>query len=52
MADFGNAANSIIITNLPKDYTESQLEELFSRFGHIISTKVVPIDRNIEGSYG
>ncbi|CAF2989656.1 unnamed protein product [Rotaria sp. Silwood2] len=52
MADFGNTVKSIIVTNLPKDYTESQLEELFSSFGHIISCKVAPIDRNIEGSYG
>ncbi|CAF4716822.1 unnamed protein product, partial [Rotaria sp. Silwood1] len=33
MNDYGRRINSIIIKNLPTNYTESQLEELFSKFG-------------------
>ncbi|CAF3310517.1 unnamed protein product [Rotaria socialis] len=37
MDDFGSHVNCIVMKNLPKDYTESQLEKLFSKFGRIVS---------------
>ncbi|CAF1411195.1 unnamed protein product, partial [Adineta steineri] len=52
MNDSERCVNTIIIKNLPKDYTENQLEKLFSKFGRITSSTILPIDSNLEGSYG
>ncbi|CAF1264443.1 unnamed protein product [Rotaria sp. Silwood1] len=52
MNDYGRRINSIIIKNLPTNYTESQLEELFSKFGRIISSKILPNNPNFDGSCG
>ncbi|CAF3715226.1 unnamed protein product [Rotaria sp. Silwood1] len=48
MNDYGRRINSIIIKNLPTNYTESQLEELFSKFGRIISSKILPNNPNFD----
>ncbi|CAM4750635.1 unnamed protein product [Rotaria magnacalcarata] len=49
MDDFGSHVNCIVIKNLPKDYTESQLEKLFSKFGRIVSSRILSINSNSEG---
>ncbi|CAF2637656.1 unnamed protein product [Rotaria sp. Silwood2] len=52
MNDYGRRVNSIIIKNLPTNYNESQLEELFSKFGRIVSSKVLPSNPNFDGGCG
>ncbi|CAF4042699.1 unnamed protein product [Rotaria magnacalcarata] len=52
MDDFGSHVNCIVIKNLPKDYTESQLEKLFSKFGRIVSSRILSINSNSEGGCG
>ncbi|CAF3593445.1 unnamed protein product [Rotaria sordida] len=52
MNDNGRRVNSIIIKNLPANYNESQLEELFSKFGRIVSSKVLPSNPNFDGGCG
>ncbi|CAF1216784.1 unnamed protein product [Adineta ricciae] len=52
MNDPGRRVNSIIVKNLPTNYNESQLEELFSKFGRIVSSKVLPSNPNFDGGCG
>ncbi|CAF4848163.1 unnamed protein product [Rotaria sp. Silwood1] len=52
MNDFNRRVNSIIVKNLPLDFNENQLEELFSPFGQIISSKVLPYNPSFEGGCG
>ncbi|CAF1144617.1 unnamed protein product [Adineta ricciae] len=52
MNDLGRRVNSIIVKNLPTNYNESQLEELFSKFGRIVSSKVLPSNPNFDGGCG
>ncbi|UJR31523.1 hypothetical protein I4U23_019012 [Adineta vaga] len=52
MNDSGRRVNSIIVKNLPANYNASQLEELFSKFGRIVSSKVLPSNPNFDGGCG
>ncbi|CAF5163487.1 unnamed protein product [Rotaria magnacalcarata] len=52
MNDNARRVNSIIIKNLPTNYDEGQLEELFSKFGRIVSSKVLPTNPNFDGGCG
>ncbi|CAF0951639.1 unnamed protein product, partial [Adineta steineri] len=52
MNDFNKRVNSIIVKNLPKDFNTNQLDNLFSQFGQIISSKVLPFTPNYEGGCG
>ncbi|CAF3844382.1 unnamed protein product [Adineta steineri] len=52
MNDFSKRVNSIIVKNLPKDFNTNQLDNLFSQFGQIISSKVLPFTPNYEGGCG
>ncbi|CAF1274217.1 unnamed protein product [Rotaria sordida] len=52
MNDFSRRVNSIVVKNLPTDFTPNQLEELFSPFGQILSSKVLPYNSNFEGGCG
>ncbi|UJR15160.1 hypothetical protein I4U23_002123 [Adineta vaga] len=52
MADFNKRVNSIIVKNLPTDFTAEQLNELFSQCGQVLSTKVLPFNHNYEGECG
>ncbi|CAF1345429.1 unnamed protein product [Rotaria sordida] len=52
MNDFSRRVNSIVVKNLPTDFTSNQLEELFSPFGQILSSKVLPYNSNFEGGCG
>jgi hypothetical protein len=52
MNESGRRVNSIIIKNLPTNFTENQLSELFSKFGRIVSCKVLPANPNFDGGCG
>ncbi|CAF1115310.1 unnamed protein product [Adineta steineri] len=52
MNDLARRVNSIIVKNLPTNYDESQLQELFSKFGPITSSKVLPANPNFDGGCG
>jgi len=52
MVELGRRVNSIIVKNLPTDYNETHLEELFSKFGRVLSTKVLTANANFDGGCG
>ncbi|CAF3925490.1 unnamed protein product [Rotaria magnacalcarata] len=52
MNDFNKRVNSIVVKNLPIEFTASQLEQLFSPYGRILSSKVLGQNSSFEGGCG